>query len=235
MSNGVSKADFPAQMNRVEPVPLLPHEVVGVIAGAEYATKGDIPMSTRYVGMETTEYLTADTGIRYRWNGTDWESRGIVYTTITHAADGVLAIDLNASQFTAVNLEANVTELHLSGGRVGETYRVSFTQDATATAHTLTIAPAYPVTGTAVVAGDIYLYTTLDSTYPIRRRVYQVVDNYTTDTFDTDLANGDLVNHMLFPDAVLPLLSYQPGNIDVLIITVLQPNVYVVVQEFPNM
>lgn len=231
----VAFEDFPAQINRKEAVALLPHEVVGVVLGTRYPNKESIPTDTLYIGIETLEYLTVDKGIRFRWNGTAWESMGIVYSTIVHTADGELDVDLTASQFTSVNLEANVTSLTLTGGRVGETYRIAFTQDDSATPRTLKIAPDYPVSGTPVLANENYLYTTLNSTYPIRRRVYKVPADYTTDNFDNDRSNGDLVEHILFPDAVTPLLSYEPGSIDVLLVTVLQPNLYVIIHEFPNM
>ncbi|MAX81756.1 MAG: hypothetical protein CL843_16460 [Crocinitomicaceae bacterium] len=154
---------------------------------------------------------------------------------IDHNAAGVLTIDLDDSEFVRVSVEADITQLIISKGMIGMAYRLKLTQ-ANGGGHTLTLAPAYPPTGTNVTAGEKYIYTHIDNDgFIVRTRVYQVVDDYQTVDIDSDIANGDLKAVYYLPDGVTPLLSIEDEQVDMLAITITDTGEYQINLESSNM
>ena len=160
-----------------------------------------------------------------------------IYTSssTTHDADGVMSIDFATVQMLNVTANANITGLDLKGGQPGHTYFFSITQGVGGN-FTMELAVDYPATGTIVSGGDKYIHASLDNGgFVTRRRVYQVVSDYTTVDIDTDYQNGDLIDYILMPDGVLPLLSATEGNVDLFKVVVLEDNKYVLIHESPGM
>lgn len=246
MSNKVAKAGLPAQIIRVEDAPLQPHEVVGNYSKAEYDSKENIPLVTRYPGLFTTEVQADGSQKHYRLIGgvanSNWvemadQDKFDTYKpiTITHAAYGELTIDLAQYQFNAVSLEEGISQLKIQGGQVGHAYRFTLSQDG-AYSYGLTLAPSYPVAGISISEGDVFLYQKLSSSGFIEStRVYVATQDYQSQSIEEDITDGNIEPYIYLPDGVIPLLSQKVGLVDSFLVTVIGAGQYVLSLEYSNM
>lgn len=168
--------------------------------------------------------------LRGEWSSSGLDTRIVpqLQAVETISTNQALPVSISAYEFhNGMTLNANITELSISGGEPGQKVRIRMIQGATG--GTLTLAPTW-VKNTAYSVGNSVLFIDSTDGSVLYGKVYTCNTAHTSDNTgtygnpQTDIANWDISYHI--KGEVKPILSLNEGEFDFVNIEVLASSLY---------